>query len=199
MRVRWTRIRSSLCACIDRWLCDLSVEASGGIFQIRPHRDFVPAKGRDRLLSLRLLSELSFEDVDMKSTSDLSSNSGSINAYEFMRRRREVGSDPALKRWNASIRLSNFASVESSPLCVSVLERSTEQCRLRFAMFPDFLGRSLTGSPNSATSCRRLRRRRSRRSGNSWHWISHTVSTSINLLHFSVFDYIMLQVIKLCR
>ena len=102
---------------IDSWL---PVEASGGIFQIRPHRDFVPAKGRDRLLSLRLLSELPFGDM-INSSSDLSSNSETRNAYDFMRRRQEVGADPSLKRWNASIRLSNFASVESSPLCVSLL------------------------------------------------------------------------------
>ncbi|KIM89101.1 hypothetical protein PILCRDRAFT_211886 [Piloderma croceum F 1598] len=94
------------------------MEASGGVFQIRPHRDFVPSKGRDRLLSLRLLSELPFEDMN-NASSDLSSNSEPRNAYEFMRRQQETGADPTLKRWNASIRLSNFASVESSPLCMS--------------------------------------------------------------------------------
>lgn len=95
------------------------MEVSGGIFQIRPHREFVPAKGHDRLLSLRLLSDLPIEDINETSSSDLSSNSDPRNAYDFMKRRREVGADPSLKQWNASIRLSNFASVDSSPLCVS--------------------------------------------------------------------------------
>ena len=97
------------------------MEVTGGMFQIRPHKDFVPAKGRERLLSLRLLSELPLKDADTDSSSDLASNSEPRNAYDFMARRREIGADPTLKRWNASIRLSNFASVESSPLCVSFI------------------------------------------------------------------------------
>lgn len=99
-----------------------SVEVSGGIFRIRPHKDFAPAKGRDRLLSLHFLSELVADDANSnnQTSSDLDHESGSEprNAYEFMRRRRDVTGDPAMKRWNASIRLSNFAALDSTPLCV---------------------------------------------------------------------------------
>jgi DNA mismatch repair protein MSH5 len=119
------------------------VEASGGVFQIRSHRDFVPSKGRDRLLSLRLLSELPFEDMN-NASSDLSSNSEPRNAYEFMRRRQETGADPTLKRWNASIRLSNFASVESSPLCVSLSHRPLKNIVDVLAICSDVLNWSAT-------------------------------------------------------
>lgn len=96
------------------------MDVSGGSFQICRHRDFVPAKGRDRLLSLRLLSELPSEDAETV-TSDLSSNTQPKNAYDFMSRQRDIGADPTLRRWNASIRISNFASIESSPLCASIV------------------------------------------------------------------------------
>lgn len=106
------------CGYIDQ--IDCLVEAKGGIFQIRPHKDFVPTKGRDRLLSLRLLSDLPLsKEADLCNSYDITSGSEPRNAYDFMKRRRDAGSDPTMKRWNASIRLANFASVESSPLCVS--------------------------------------------------------------------------------
>lgn len=100
---------------------ELVVETAGGLFQIRPHKDFAPSKGKDRLLSLRLLSEIPLEDVeDSVSSLSATTNSGPTNAYDFMRRRRDIGIDPTLKRWNASIRLANFASADSSPLCVGL-------------------------------------------------------------------------------
>jgi DNA mismatch repair protein MSH5 len=92
------------------------VEESGGVFQIRPRKDFITAKGRDRILSLSLLSNLPSEENEPHSGIDTVSESK--NAYEFMRRRRDEVGDPTTKRWNAAIRLSNFASAESSPLCV---------------------------------------------------------------------------------
>jgi DNA mismatch repair protein MSH5 len=92
------------------------VEASSGTFQIRPHKDFLPAKGRDRILSLRLLSDLPI-DEDTYSP-EVGSNPEPRNAYDFMRSRRSAGEDPTMKKWNASIRLANFASADSSPLCV---------------------------------------------------------------------------------
>ncbi|KAJ7935731.1 DNA mismatch repair protein MutS [Mycena leptocephala] len=102
---------------------DVALDASGGVFQIRPHKEFVPSKGRERLLSLRLLSELPQDDGDLPASSEIgssSSNSDTRNAYDFMRRRHAVtGGDPTMKRWNASIRLSNFTSVDSSPLCIA--------------------------------------------------------------------------------
>jgi hypothetical protein len=92
------------------------VEASGGVFQIRPRKDFVTAKGRDRILALNLLSDLPSEEHEPQS--DIDTVLEPKNAYEFMRRRRDETGDPTTKRWNAAIRLSNFASAESSPLCV---------------------------------------------------------------------------------
>ncbi|KAI0366907.1 hypothetical protein BV20DRAFT_951195 [Pilatotrama ljubarskyi] len=99
-------------------VCRDHVDGSGGTFQVRPHKDFLPHKGRERLLSLRLLSELPLmRDLD-GDPSESESMSEPRNAYDFMRRRRDVGGDPILQKWNASVRLANFASVESSPLCL---------------------------------------------------------------------------------
>ncbi|KAJ7016657.1 DNA mismatch repair protein MutS [Mycena alexandri] len=99
------------------------MDASGGVFQIRPHKEFVASKGRERMLSLRLLSELPQDDGELPASSEMdstSSNSDARNAYDFMRRRHQAtGGDPTMKRWNASIRLSNFTSVDSSPLCIA--------------------------------------------------------------------------------
>lgn len=81
-------------------------------------------KGRDRLLSLRLLSQLSVLRNEQDTASDLGSISEPRNAYDFMRRRRETGNDPTTQKWNASIRLANFASIEDSPLCVGFLGRT---------------------------------------------------------------------------
>ncbi|KAI0775544.1 DNA mismatch repair protein MutS [Trametes elegans] len=99
-------------------ICRDHMDGSGGTFQVRPHKDFLPLKGRDRLLSLRILSELPVlsDNQDDPSESDLTSEPR--NAYDFMRRRREIGGDPTLQKWNASVRLANFASVENSPLCL---------------------------------------------------------------------------------
>ncbi|KAG7440868.1 uncharacterized protein BT62DRAFT_1080549 [Guyanagaster necrorhizus] len=90
----------------------------GGVFQIRPHKDFIPAKGRDRLFSLELLSELpSADDVNPSNIGPDASRAR--DAYEFMSKRRNQEGDPTMKRWNAAIRLSNFALVDSSPLCLA--------------------------------------------------------------------------------
>ncbi|KAM5533149.1 hypothetical protein V8D89_013197 [Ganoderma adspersum] len=94
------------------------VDGSGGTFQIRPHKEFIPLKGRDRLLSLRLLSQLPVGPNEQDTVSELGSVSEPRNAYDFMRRRRETGNDPTMQKWNASIRLANFASIENSPLCL---------------------------------------------------------------------------------
>ena len=99
------------------------MDASRGVFQIRPAKDFTPTKGRDRLLSLSFLSELPIAENDELSSVHILSDAPS-NAYEFMRRRRNLVGDPSLKRWNANIRVENFASLESSPLCVSLSPRS---------------------------------------------------------------------------
>ncbi|KAF8798995.1 hypothetical protein BYT27DRAFT_7177307 [Phlegmacium glaucopus] len=96
------------------------MDSTEGIFQIRPFKEFMASKGRDRLLSLSRFMDFSTEDSDLPPSSDIDSNSSRpANAYDFMRSRRETNGDPTIKRWNASIRLANFASVESSPLCMS--------------------------------------------------------------------------------
>lgn len=94
-------------------------EAAGSVFQIRPHKEFAPTKGRERLLSLRLLTDL--EEGVYGSSEALSeiSGGGLKGAYNFMHERKQTSGDPNMKRWNATIRLANFASLESAPLCLS--------------------------------------------------------------------------------
>ncbi|PBK97772.1 hypothetical protein ARMGADRAFT_1044451 [Armillaria gallica] len=95
-------------------------DRSGSVFQIRPYKDFIPSKGRDRLFSLQLLSDLPSADTGDANSSGMDSDtSRTRDAYEFMSRRRDQEGDPTMKRWNAAIRLSNFASIDSSPLCVA--------------------------------------------------------------------------------
>ena len=128
-------------------------EASGGTFQIRPHKEFVPSKGRNKLLSLNFLARL---DCDLTSThedaSDISSATGIRNAYDFMAKRREATGDPGMQRWNAAIRLANFASLESAPLCVSQVA-----CDMNQGMTAciDIFSRGTSGFPYSRTSSRR--------------------------------------------
>ena len=93
--------------------------ASGGFFQIRPQKDFRPERGRNNLLSLGLLSDLPEEILDAP---DLDASTEPRNAYEFMQRRRTTGDDPTLRRWNASIRMSNFATLDMSPFAVGPVQ-----------------------------------------------------------------------------
>ena len=93
-----------------------AVAASGGFFQIRPQKDFRPERGRNNLLSLGLLSDLPEEILD---TPEPNASAEPRNAYEFMQRRR-INGDPTLKRWNASIRMSNFATLDTSPFAVGL-------------------------------------------------------------------------------
>ncbi|KAF8578057.1 hypothetical protein K439DRAFT_1654890 [Ramaria rubella] len=92
-------------------------------FQIRPNREFNPTKGYDRLLTLRFLASLPETSNTTSSDSD-PDTAGSVsdeprNAYDFMRKRHMEIGDPGIQRWNATIRLSNFFSVERSPCCIS--------------------------------------------------------------------------------
>ncbi|KIP05169.1 hypothetical protein PHLGIDRAFT_74704, partial [Phlebiopsis gigantea 11061_1 CR5-6] len=93
-------------------------DASDSVFRIRPHKDFIPAKGRARILSLRLLTTLPSDDIISAAISAGSSDSEPRNAYDFMRRRRDVTGDPTVQQWNAAIRLANYASIDGSPLCL---------------------------------------------------------------------------------
>ena len=89
--------------------------ASGGFFQIRPQKDFRPERGRNSVLSLGLLSDLPEETIDPP---DPDAPAESRDAYEFMQRRRSAKGNPTLKRWNASVRISNFAALDVSPFAV---------------------------------------------------------------------------------
>ena len=91
------------------------MSASGGFFQIRPQKDFRPERGRNHALSLGLLSDLPEDTVDPP---DLDTAAEPRNAYEFMQRRSGAEGNPALKRWNASVRMSNFAVLDVSPFAV---------------------------------------------------------------------------------
>ncbi|KAI0260251.1 DNA mismatch repair protein MutS [Gloeopeniophorella convolvens] len=94
-------------------LCSDAMDASGGFFQIRPQKDFRPDRARNSVLSLGLLADLPDEIDDALDADTLTEPR---NAYEFMQRRRGGEGDPTVRRWNASVRLSNFASLDASPL-----------------------------------------------------------------------------------
>ncbi|KAH9941054.1 muts domain V-domain-containing protein [Amylocystis lapponica] len=94
------------------------MDVCGGIFQIRPHKDFSPLKGRDRILSLRILSELPFHGTDDRINSEIDSGSEPQSVYDLLRRRKDASGDPIMQKWNASIRLANHASIEDAPLCL---------------------------------------------------------------------------------
>ncbi|KAH9980113.1 DNA mismatch repair protein MutS [Lactifluus volemus] len=96
-------------------LCSDSMAASGGFFQIRPQKDFRPERGRNNVLSLGLLSDLPEEILDPTGR-DASTEPRS--AYEFMQRRRNTEGDPTLRRWNASVRMSNFVTLDMSPFAL---------------------------------------------------------------------------------
>lgn len=96
------------------------MDVTSATFQIRPYKEFNCMKGRGRLLCLNRLADLPLDDhISLHESSTTAGDSGlSRNAYDFMRRRRDEIGDPAVKRWNASIRLSNFANIDNSSLCV---------------------------------------------------------------------------------
>ncbi|KAH9080364.1 DNA mismatch repair protein MutS [Lactarius deliciosus] len=96
-------------------LCSDSMAASGGFFQIRPQKDFRPERGRNSVLSLGLLSDLPEETIDPP---DPDASAEPRNAYEFMQRRRSAKGNPTLKRWNASVRMPNFAALDVSPFAL---------------------------------------------------------------------------------
>ncbi|TFY68394.1 hypothetical protein EVG20_g3567 [Dentipellis fragilis] len=103
-------------------LCRDFADTTDGLFQIRPHKDFNPRKGLNRMLTLGFLSDLQDDDLGQEPV-DSDSLSEARNAYEFMTRRKNDQGDPSLKRWNASVRMSNFASLDNAPLCVRTLRR----------------------------------------------------------------------------
>jgi len=147
------------------------VESTDGTIQIRPFKEFVPSKGRDRLLSLKHFyrpAPALDKATDLHSSDKNSNSSRPNNAYDFMRSRRDPVGDPSVARWNASIRLNNFASVETSPLCVCWVF-SYPGHQLTSYLYIDGRNR---GSPRphcARTSPRWFRRRWNRRSGHQRH------------------------------
>ena len=110
----------ALALILSFFLFFFAVAASGGFFQIRPQKDFRPERGRNNLLSLGLLSDLPEEILGPPEPDTSSTEPG--NAYEFMRRRGRTEGDPTLRRWNASVRMSNFAALDASPFAVCSMQ-----------------------------------------------------------------------------
>ncbi|KAF8294171.1 hypothetical protein DL93DRAFT_856925 [Clavulina sp. PMI_390] len=101
--------------------CRESTEELGGKFQVRPHREFMPGKGRDKMLSLAIFAREDFETSTFVEDDAASiSHSVSVNAYNFMRRQRAEAGDPTLLRHHALIRLANYSSSDI-PLCMSAV------------------------------------------------------------------------------
>ena len=100
------------------------VETSEAVFQLRPFKDFLPSKGRDKLMSLSYLTRMPDDqaEVDVRDRGSDASDSGatsrSRNAYNFMRSRGVADGDPTTIRWDAAVRLANFTNVDNAPLCV---------------------------------------------------------------------------------
>ena len=68
-------------------------------------------------MSLGFLNDLPGDQQENAPNSDTGTErTEPRNAYEFMQRRHTEQGDPTLKRWNASIRMSNYASLDSAPL-----------------------------------------------------------------------------------
>lgn len=83
------------------------VEAKGGVFQVRPQKEFVTGRGRSRLLSLPLLSSSLGAGID-----DSTSTDG--DAYSFGK----PDQDPFYAKWAATVRIANFVQADHAPLCV---------------------------------------------------------------------------------
>lgn len=102
-------------------------------FQIRPNREFVAEKGRNKLLSLPLISESSDSASGTNHVDTMSESHSTIsrNAYNFMNNRRHPGvSDPLTQKKNATIRLANYGA-QTSPLCVRPFMHMTRDVDLQ--------------------------------------------------------------------
>jgi DNA mismatch repair protein MSH5 len=104
-------------------------DANDATISVRLAREFAASRGRDRLFSLELFSNVSLPNVDSvdlqadDGASSLSDASGLRDAYSFMHHRRESTGvrDPSLVQWRSRIRLGSYATVDAAPLCVSVI------------------------------------------------------------------------------
>ncbi|KAJ3538338.1 hypothetical protein NM688_g6534 [Phlebia brevispora] len=87
--------------------------------QADPEVVLISSKAEDGCIDV-LRSHMEAGDAGV-ANSRSGSDSEPRNAYDFMNRRREPNGDPTTQRWNASIRLANYAAIESAPLCVSTI------------------------------------------------------------------------------
>ncbi|KIO27058.1 hypothetical protein M407DRAFT_73753 [Tulasnella calospora MUT 4182] len=93
--------------------CQIYMDETSGRFRVRPHKEFSPEQGREKMLSLRIVSEIKeYEDPS------LMEQSVSRNAYDFMGTRNGSLTDSHMNKWAASIRAFNFATI-TAPLCAS--------------------------------------------------------------------------------
>ena len=95
----------------------------GGTCQVRPKKEFNPARGRDRLFSLPLFSEVPSVPYNLSDEAIMRDNTRDSSSDPTQPRSSTHGEgrwiDPALKTWSANIRINSFTAIESSPLCVS--------------------------------------------------------------------------------
>lgn len=106
------------------------MDASGGVFQVRPHKEFNPARGRDRIFSLQLFSEMPSFDFTTPAENDEPRNGGSSSSSGPPRnaaRSAQDGAgsvggnrwiDPSVRTWSSHVRINNYTAIETSPLCV---------------------------------------------------------------------------------
>ncbi|KAJ1306187.1 hypothetical protein OPQ81_010896 [Rhizoctonia solani] len=103
--------------------CQEYMELSGGQCQVRPHKEFIPHKGKTRLQQLGLFTRLPQAELD--NFGDTVPLGTPRNVNDFVYSRRNVD-DPNTPRLYAAIRLLNFGG-EEAPLCLSSASALLEQ------------------------------------------------------------------------
>ncbi|KZV85507.1 hypothetical protein EXIGLDRAFT_255658 [Exidia glandulosa HHB12029] len=104
------------------------MEEKQGNCQVRPHREFVASKGKDKLYSLPLFTDQAQPHDSSTMASSDSGPTRSREAYNFLRGRdRQQMADADAVRWQASIRIANFVEAERSPLCMACVNALLEQ------------------------------------------------------------------------
>lgn len=98
----------------DIWRLFHLVELAGGQCQVRPHREFIPQKGHNKLQQLRILSQLPQGEAEPPNSSTIPAPR---NVDDFIDSRRNLENDPTAQKLYAAIRLLNFGGDEA-PLCV---------------------------------------------------------------------------------
>ncbi|EJU03123.1 hypothetical protein DACRYDRAFT_50578, partial [Dacryopinax primogenitus] len=85
-------------------------------YNLRISREFAPARGAERLLSLSIFADSSTEYAPSTTTS---STSGLKDAYDFMRSRVGKGRDPERNSWEGKLRLGNWGKSDGTAyLCM---------------------------------------------------------------------------------